>query len=58
MRYLVILFIMILPFEAYAFDKGDAAPDFHIVTIDGKEISYEKDIRGKKHLYLAFWSTW
>jgi len=49
---LIILFIIILPFKAYAIDVGDAIPDFH------KEISYEKDIKGKKPLYLAFWSAW
>lgn len=58
MRYLIVLFIMILPFKAYAIDVGDAVPDFHIVTMDGKEISYDRDLRGRKPLYLAFWSTW
>jgi len=56
--FFIIILIMILTFKAYALDVGDVVPGFHIVTIDGKEISYEKDIKGKKPLYLAFWSTW
>jgi hypothetical protein len=41
-----------------AIDVGDPAPDFHVSTIDGKEISYYRDIKGKKPLYLAFWGAW
>jgi hypothetical protein len=44
--------------DSHAIDIGDSAPDFHVVTIDGKEISYYKDVKGKRPLYLTFWSTW
>ncbi|MBI4689801.1 MAG: hypothetical protein HY754_06000 [Nitrospirae bacterium] len=50
------LFVCVL--HAEALDVGDSVPDFHIVTIDGKEISYEKDLKGKKPVYLIFWATW
>lgn len=55
---LIVLAMFISTTDGYAMDAGDSAPDFHVVTIDGKEISYYKDIRGKKPLYLIFWSTW
>lgn len=44
--------------DSHALDKGDSAPDFQGVTLYGKEISYYKDVQGKKPLYLIFWSTW
>jgi len=37
---------------------GDIAPDFKITTLDGKEISYQQDIKAKRPLYLIFWATW
>jgi peroxiredoxin len=44
--------------DSQALGIGDFAPDFQVVTLDGKEISYYKDIRGKTPLYLIFWSIW
>ncbi|MEW6108903.1 MAG: hypothetical protein AB1632_07040 [Nitrospirota bacterium] len=58
LKYLIVLFIMLLPFEAYALDTGNSAPDFNIITIDGREFSFDRDIKGKKPLYLIFWATW
>jgi len=55
---IVLVSLLFLPFRAYALDAGDRTPDFHIVTPDGKEISYDRDIRDKKPLYLVFWATW
>ncbi len=57
-RSAILFFLLALPFSAYALDAGDRVPDFHIVTLDGKEISYDRDIRDKKPLYLVFWATW
>ncbi len=56
--FLVAILISFLHLKGYAIDVGDAVPDFHTVTIDGKDISYEKDIKGKKPVYLIFWATW
>ena len=55
---LAILSLLIWASDSRAIDTGDSAPDFQISTIDGKEISYYKDVKGKKPLYLIFWSTW
>ncbi|MCL5021771.1 MAG: hypothetical protein M1497_00090 [Nitrospirae bacterium] len=52
------LFLLVLPLKGYALDIGDTAPDFRIASLDGKEISYYRDIRGKKPVYLVFWATW
>ncbi len=41
-----------------AIDVGAPAPDFRVAIINGKEISYYRDIKGKMPLYLAFWGTW
>lgn len=36
--------------------KGDAAPDFTLTTLDGKEVSLS-DYKGKK-VVLNFWASW
>lgn len=55
---LTILSLLMWSSDSQALDTGDSAPDFQAVTLDGKEISYYKNIRGKAPLYLIFWSTW
>jgi hypothetical protein len=55
---LTILCFFMWATDSRAVDTGDSAPDFQVVTIDGKNISYYKDVKGKKPLYLIFWSTW
>ena len=50
--------LLFLPVNTYAIGVGDIAPDFKIVTLDGKEISYQQDIKAKRPLYLVFWATW
>lgn len=55
---LVITGFFIWGSDGDAVDTGDFAPDFDAVTIDGKEISYSRDIKGKKPLYIIFWATW
>ena len=60
-RYLTITWALILflyPIQGLALVEGDDAPDFSIVTIEGKEMSYNRDVKGKKPLYLTFWATW
>lgn len=54
---LLLLFIS-LPVRGYALEAGDAAPDFRAVTVGGKNISYYSQIKGKRALYLVFWTTW
>jgi hypothetical protein len=54
----IILSLFIWVNSSHAIDRGDSAPDFQVVTIDGKNISYYKDVKGKKPLYLIFWATW
>ncbi len=56
-----VLFLMMLflfPPPARALGQGDISPDFKVVTIDGKELSYGRDFRGKRPVYLIFWATW
>jgi hypothetical protein len=55
---ILLLTLLLLPARAYALGVGDKTPDFRVITIQGKEISYEKDIEGKKPVYLFFWATW
>jgi hypothetical protein len=50
--------VLLFPLHAYALGAGDAAPDFSVVTLGGKEISYYEEIRGEKPLYFVFWATW
>ncbi len=53
-----LLSLLILPAKGYALGVGDKSPDFHLATTEGREISYYSDIRGKKPVYLFFWTTW
>jgi peroxiredoxin len=55
---LTVLNLLIWTSGSHAVDTGDSAPDFQVVTLDGKEISYYKDVKGKRPLYLIFWSSW
>ncbi len=57
-RGVLLLSLLLLPARAYALVVGEKAPNFRVVTIQGKEISYDKDIKGKKPVYLFFWTTW
>lgn len=50
--------LALLPDSVYALDAGSVSPDFHVRTLDNKEISYYKDLKGKKPVYLVFWTTW
>jgi hypothetical protein len=55
---ILFLSLLFLPVKTYALTVGEKTPDFHIVTLQGKEISYDRDIKGKKPAYLFFWTTW
>jgi len=55
---ILLLSLLLLPASAYALGVGDKTPDVRVITIQGKEISYDKDIKGKKPVYLFFWATW
>jgi len=55
---MLLLSLLLLPVSAYALGVGDKTPDFYVSTLQGKEISYDKDIKGKKPVYLFFWATW
>ena len=37
---------------------GDNAPDFNLLSLEGKQVSYYNDFKGKKPVYLIFWATW
>ncbi len=52
------LSLIFLPAKVYALKVGDKAPDFRLVTLQGREISYDRDMKGKKPAYLIFWTTW
>ena len=53
-----LLALLLLPVRTFALGVGEKSPDFHVVTLQGKEISYDRDIKGKKPVYLFFWTTW
>ncbi len=55
---ILLLLLLIFPLKGYALGVGEKSPDFRMVTIQGKEISYDRDIKGKKSVYLFFWATW
>ncbi len=57
-RTVFLLAILLFPMRGYTLDVGDRSPEFHVVTIEGKEISYDRDLRDKKPVYLIFWTTW
>lgn len=54
----ILLVFILAPAGASALEVGDMAPDFHLVTLDGRDISYYADLRGARPLYLMFWTTW
>jgi hypothetical protein len=54
----IFLLALFSPVNAYAVGVGDKAPDFKIITTVGKEISYARDFRDQKPVYLIFWATW
>ncbi len=54
----LLLSLFLIPAASYALGTGDKAPDFHAVTIKGKALSYNSDFKGKKPVYLIFWTTW
>lgn len=54
----VLLFLLaITAGPAWSVGVGDAAPDFRLETLDGKQVSLA-DYKGKKPLMILFWSTW
>ncbi len=55
---MLFLLLILLPVTGQALEKGDRAPDFHAVTTKGKAISYDRDLKDRKPVYLIFWTTW
>lgn len=55
---ILLLTLIIVPGKGYALKVGDKAPNFHVMTLKGQKISYDEDFRGKKPVYLIFWTTW
>lgn len=60
MRVLLVLLLLFVfsPVNTYAINVGDTAHDFSASTLDGKKLSYYADLKGKKPVYLIFWTTW
>ena len=56
MQGILLLSLLILPAKGYALGVGDKSPGFHVITIEGREIFYDRDIKGKKPAYLFFWN--
>jgi len=52
----IILGTMNLAADARVLKAGDAVPDFRLVNLDGKPVSYA-DLKGKG-VVLNFWATW
>ena len=57
-KVIIVFVVVFFSISCYALEIGHGAPDFQVVTLDGKEISYYKDIKEKRPVYLIFWSTW
>ncbi len=55
---ILLLSLLLHPLSSYALKVGDKAPDFHVITLEGREMVYDKDIKGTKPVYLFFWTTW
>lgn len=55
---LIALGILLQAGYGQALTQGDPAPDFQAATIGGEHLSYDKDVKGGKPLYLIFWATW
>lgn len=54
----VFAFSLFFSSRGYPIGLGDMTPDFTVETMEGTEMSYYADIRGRKPLYLVFWATW
>ncbi len=54
---MLLLLLILLPVTGQALETGDRAPDFHVTT-KGKAISYDRDLKDRKPVYLIFWTTW
>lgn len=54
----LLLALISLPLRGYALEVGNNSPDFHIVTSEGKTISYTRAMKAVKPVYLIFWATW
>lgn len=54
---LVVIAAFFLSQKVYAVNAGDASPDFNIATLEGK-LSYERDLKGRRPVYIFFWSSW
>jgi peroxiredoxin len=55
---ILLLILLLLPLDGHAARVGDAAPDFQVTTLKGRDVSYYRDIKGKRPVYLVFWATW
>ncbi len=55
---ILLLSLFLFPMRVYALGVGERSPDFRAVTIKGEQISYDRDLKGKKPVYLVFWTTW
>ena len=58
MKWILILLLLIIPFSSYALEVGDNAPEFKILPLGCEQLSYDKDNKDKKPVYLIFWATW
>ncbi len=53
----VFLFLLLTVINCTA-ETGHKAPDFKGTTLEGREITYESQLKGKKSVYLIFWASW
>lgn len=54
----VAVLVLLTPPAASALGVGDPAPDFRMLTLAGREISYYAGLKGGRPLYLMFWATY
>lgn len=51
------LFLLVAAAPAWSLGIGENAPDFTLVTLDGKAVTLA-DYKGNKPLMLIFWASW
>lgn len=58
MKRILFIVLLLVPVSVFAAGIEGKAPDFKALTIDGRQVSYFRDLKGNSPVYLVFWATW